>query len=304
VTGSVIISSYNKARYIGQAIESVLAQTLRDVELIVVDDGSTDETERLVLTRYAGGVTYLRQENLGPAAARNAGFYRTSGEYVLFLDADDFLTPDCLEKKIRVLEEKREVGWVYSDIYLTDETGRVTGLCSQRFRYGRRKLTGWILGELLLGNFIPIHAPLIRRACVDRIGGFDEAFRMFQEDYNMLFRLSSAFPVEYISEPLGYYRQLPGSRARNPLPVLLGTLQFIEAVEREFPSVVRARRGEWAMRKSDVWIQMALKVSGDASWWKRYLWICRAIKIRPFQGAAYRVLLKCLVGRSGERLGR
>ena len=110
---SVIIPTYNSARFVVQAVESVLAQTYSDFEVIVVDDGSTDNTP-VALAGYRQKIRYLHQENRGPSAARNAGYRASQGDYVLFLDSDDLIPPDTLERQVSFLNDHPEFGLVYS----------------------------------------------------------------------------------------------------------------------------------------------------------------------------------------------
>ena len=120
---SVVIPTYNRATELPSAIESVLGQTYPSVEVIIVDDGSTDGTEALIQTRFPR-VRYLRQSNRGPAAARNAGIKAASGPYIAFLDSDDRWMPQKLERQIGLLRERPEVGLVFSTVRFVSRRGR------------------------------------------------------------------------------------------------------------------------------------------------------------------------------------
>ena len=115
VMASVIIPVYNSEKYIEECIESILSQTLKDFEIVVVDDGSTDRTPE-ILSKYSDIVTYIRQANQGPSIARNAGIKLSRGRYLCFLDADDIYHPNRLEKLIGFLEEYPELGYTFSDV--------------------------------------------------------------------------------------------------------------------------------------------------------------------------------------------
>lgn len=308
---SVVIPTYNHARYLGEAIESVLGQTFKNVEVIVVDDGSTDGTEALVAERYAEAVVYVRQENRGLPSARNTGLARSTGEYLVFLDADDSLTPGCLEKKVEVLECRSEVGWVFSDLYLTDEEGRVTDRCSEHFHYSRRKLRGQIFDELLMGSFFPVHAVMVRRACLDEVGWFDKTldanppsrwpgprpYPYGHEDHDLWLRLARRFPVEYLNEPLGFYRLRAQSMGADRLAMAVGALRIMEHLEQKFPAEIQTKGDAWRRRKAELLIRVGLKAPADIGLLERLRWFWRAIKARPFQRAAYLAVLKALVGR-------
>lgn len=197
---SVVIPCYNSERYVAQTVESVLAQTYPAIEIIVVDDGSTDATPR-VLESYRTRITYLRQANRGPAAARNAGLRVASGAYLLFLDSDDLLTPTSVAVKAAFLEQRPQYGLVYSAWQQINQDGtRVLG----EVRPARQ---GQVLTALLRREFFFFPgAALIRRACLDAVGAFDET-AYGTEDADLWIRLARAgYAFGYIDEPLFIYR--------------------------------------------------------------------------------------------------
>jgi len=154
VSVSLVIATFNHARFVGEALDSALAQTLRAVEVVVVDDGSTDDTPA-VLARYDGRILVIRQPNRGLAAARNAGLAASRGTYVTFLDADDVLMPTKLAEQVAVLERAPAVGWTYCDVLIETMATGTSVKASERFGYGARVLDGWLFPELIHGNFIP-----------------------------------------------------------------------------------------------------------------------------------------------------
>lgn len=123
---SVIVPTYNRAAYVVRAVESVLAQTVKDFEIIVVDDGSTDNTKD-VLGQYQDKIRYIYQENKGPSAARNSGVLNARGEYIAFLDSDDRWLPDMLSAQLREFERDGGVGFVYTSMAIADENNKLTG---------------------------------------------------------------------------------------------------------------------------------------------------------------------------------
>jgi GT2 family glycosyltransferase len=292
---SVIIPTYNHAAYLPAAVDSALAQTLPNVEVIVVDDGSTDETPALVRDRWGARVRYVRQDNRGLAAARNAGIVHARGDSLIFLDADDELLPRCAEARAARLDATPALGWVFSDVLLVDEAG-VTRRASEAYRYDGPRLHGLLFDELLRrGNFIPIHAISFRAAVVRAAGGFDERLPN-TEDYDLLVRIARTSPTGYLEEPLGRCR-VRASSMSGDRPAMAETMLAIMArLEREWPQDVRAQARAWRRRKADLALRAAVAPSSPLSRRARLVWAWRAVRMRPLQRAAYRVIGGLLTG--------
>jgi glycosyltransferase involved in cell wall biosynthesis len=196
---SVIIPTYNRAGFVSTAIESALCQTYLPREILVIDDGSTDETPK-ILSQYAPPVHVIRQANHGRSVARNAGLRAATGDAVIFLDSDDRLLPRCVERCVQTLLEHPQVGVVYTDAYLCDATGHRVGRHSVHLP-GQRP-SGMVLGALARRNFLLITS-LIRRSCLGGItfeDGMDCA-----EDYDFWRRMAARCPFQYVDEPLMSY---------------------------------------------------------------------------------------------------
>lgn len=198
---SVVIATYDHARWVGQAVRSVAQQQFRDLEIIVVDDGSTDDTARVV--RETGvPLRYLRQDNRGPGGARNTGIDAARGRLVAFLDADDLWLPDKLALQVPLLESRAEAVLVYADALMWDETaGRAEGTHADRQAHP----SGRILAAVLRENPIPSPTPLVRRAPLLRAGGFDETLRVC-EDWDLWIRLARRGEIHCLDRPLAIYR--------------------------------------------------------------------------------------------------
>ena len=167
---SVIIPTYNYGRYLGKALASLRDQTYRNLEIIVVDDGSTDDT-KTVVARFGPGIVYLYQENRGVSAARNAGLERAAGEFVAFLDADDYLLPDSVAARAAVLQARPDVGIVFSDTYSCDAEGNL----SYKEKGRRDRVSDRFYEELLLRHLrFQTSAAMMR-------GGLAKQF-LFRED--------------------------------------------------------------------------------------------------------------------------
>lgn len=175
---SVIIPVYNGERFIGEAIESVLAQTYRDFELIVVDDGSEDQTAQKA-KQYGDKLIYLYQPNSGVAKARNLGHARSAGEYLAFLDADDRWYPKMLETQVQAMDANPHVGLVYSDVDIIDEDGKILQEQYLTRRARRKKPIYSVIGN----HGIPFpSASLKRRDIFEKAGCFDVSFYQGGED--------------------------------------------------------------------------------------------------------------------------
>lgn len=168
---SVIVPVYNCDRYIAQAIESVLNQTYTDYEIIVIDDGSTDNT-REVLESYRGHINYLYQENQGVAMARNRGIEIAKGQFVAFLDHDDFFLPNKLALQVTFLKTKIELGIVHSGWYRVNSMGETQGEVEPWHQAPNLNLEEWVQWKPVL-----LSAMMFRKICLDRIGGFDREFQ-------------------------------------------------------------------------------------------------------------------------------
>ncbi|MCL4871764.1 MAG: glycosyltransferase [Anaerolineae bacterium] len=208
---SVIIPTYNRADLLPQTLATILGQTYPQVEIIVVDDGSTDDTPA-VLAQYADRIQIIRQENQGEAAARNHGLAAATGAYLSFLDDDDLLLPNKVERQVHFLQQRSEVDVLYSRYYQMDAGGNLlakVGMLPERD----------ILAELVYGNFIFIGSAMVRRRCVEQAGGFDLSLPFqgkYSEDWEWFLRLALlGCTFACIQTPLCAYRMGPISQTAN-----------------------------------------------------------------------------------------
>jgi glycosyltransferase involved in cell wall biosynthesis len=208
---SAIIPTYNRAALVTQAIDSVLQQTYPNVEVIVVDDGSTDETQ-LALQRYGPKIRIVSQNNAGPAVARNRGITASRGDLIAFLDSDDLWLPRKLERQVALLQAV--------------DTSVPCCLCNITMRWSERERASfdiawlkpafdegiWLnVDEVLATRFVLFNqGVVIRREVLERIGGFDEGLRLL-EDHELSLRLSLEGPWVFIREPLVIWRETMGS---------------------------------------------------------------------------------------------
>jgi len=175
---SVIIPVFNRQRFIGETIDSVLGQTYRDFELIVVDDGSTDDTAERIKP-FGDKLIYLYQPNSGQARARNLGYANSGGEYLAFLDSDDRWYPEMLETEVQALDQNPQVGVVYSDVDTIDEEGKLIQRQFFAHRAQRKKPIDSIIGY----HWIPYSsASLKHRSIFEKAGCYDVDFYQGGED--------------------------------------------------------------------------------------------------------------------------
>ncbi len=199
---SVIIPVYNAAAYVRETVDSALHQAYPNLEVIVVDDGSTEDLS-WVAAAYGTRVRYVRKPNGGPASARNLGIRMASGAYLAFLDADDLWEPDKLRAQMDLLLRHPSVGLVYSAMSEIDEQG----LLRQPSRGRHARPSGDIAEALFWHNWVPTSTVVIRKACLEQVGGFDEARELISvEDYDMWLRIAERHEALYVDQPLARYR--------------------------------------------------------------------------------------------------
>jgi glycosyltransferase involved in cell wall biosynthesis len=209
-TVSIIIPAYNYAHYLAEAIDSALAQTYPDIEVIVVDDGSTDDTAEVCKT-FGDQIRYHYKKNAGLSAARNTGIELAKGKYALFLDADDILLPSMVERCMEVFDsDSSDIGVAACTRVLIDENGKVV---EERPR--EKAVAEMITArDLLLMNRITVACALVRVAVFDSVGRFDEALTS-SEDRDMWIRIASTFKLTRIPDELVRYRVHSSNMSRN-----------------------------------------------------------------------------------------
>jgi glycosyltransferase involved in cell wall biosynthesis len=230
---TVIIPAFNSERYIGGALDSIRAQVLQDIEVIIVDDGSTDGTIREARRHAASlDLTIVQQANSGPSAARNAGIRRARGRYCALLDADDLMLPDFLATGSALLDADPTVGLVVTDIITFNDRGTIsTG-------HWNLSATDDVLERLLVENFITTSAVMAPTHRLIEAGLFPEDRRV-AEDYELWLILADRWRVVLVDKPLVRYRYTPGSLSSNKLYSARCALEVIETFWRQHPE----RRG-------------------------------------------------------------
>ncbi len=220
---SVIIPTYQRAAVLGEAIESVLAQTFTDYELIVVDDGSTDGTLQVV-EKYKEKITFLHQPNRGVSAARNLGIQHSRGQLIAFLDSDDLWLPDKLSNQVPLFQAQA-VGLVFGDIRFF--SGKTIQRKTSFDLYPPRR--GKIFGDLFARNFIPASTVVVRKACLETTGLFEREFEPC-EDYHLWMRILQHWEADFCPQPAALYRVGSGQASGNAVRAWTSLVKAQEAL--------------------------------------------------------------------------
>jgi len=271
---SVVVPSYNRARVVGQTLDSVLAQTVRALEIIVVDDGSTDDTEAAIRPYRDRGVIYVRTANQGLAAARNTGMLMARGEYVAWLDSDDLWNPEKLAVQLAFLRRHPDTVLIGSDFSAFDEEDGFFERSHARAYYAAIARAGGLpnifprrstlptaglapdvalppaidvyhgpaFDALVGGNCLHPPTVLFRRDVAARVGLLHKRFGR-DSDYEYLLRLSRQGPVAYVDHPLMRYRYAPDqmSSDRYLAEIAASRVSVLDMLKRRDPHLLRRR---------------------------------------------------------------
>ena len=230
---SVIIPTFNRANFVRQAIESVLQQRFQDYELIVVDDGWTDET-RAVVESLGPRVRYLHQSNQGAAAARNFGVRHACAPWIAFQDSDDLCAPDHLESLYGYVRDHQGYGMVFGNGAYLDgpKHNRDTIIPAKKSR--RLQTAGVTLQDLFAKSIVRLQASIILKSAYDVVGGMDESLRICH-DLDLFFRLSMRVPIKYVDRVVFFYRKHDGNISRNEELRVMENIKVIEKFLSDFP---------------------------------------------------------------------
>ena len=233
---SVVIPAYNCQRFITTAINSVLAQSYADYELIVVDDGSTDNTSQIV-SGFRGRVKLIKQKNGGPAAARNTGVAHSRGEYVAFLDQDDAWLPDKLKAQVELMDGNERLGLVFTDTYEIPDRGfDASAYGAARSFISRPPHRGMALEYLFLKNFISTSSVMVRKGILEKIGPFNASL-VPVEDYDRWLRIAALYEIDFLDRPLVRHRDHPATFAKNEIVTLTNIIYTLNGFVFDYPAI-------------------------------------------------------------------
>lgn len=287
---SVVIPAYNSASFLASSIESALAQTHRALEVVVINDGSTDETAT-VLASFGSRIRVVSQANRGLPAARNAGIAVSVGEWVAFLDADDWWLPEKLEKQLAMATDPA-VGLIYSNRYNAGARGDLPEVQSSH----QSLYSGDIFVDLLrLGNHLTASSVMVRRSIVNELGGFAEHLGS-AEDWDLWIRVAARWRVAVSDEPLVSYRFHAGMMSGNPDRMAKARNEVVDralASPRGLQLSSRLRRHiRSATTRTNAW-----DVARSGRRFAALRLYLNAVALNPTSRTAYADLLRVLAGR-------
>jgi glycosyltransferase involved in cell wall biosynthesis len=241
----VIIPAFNAAHYLPAAIDSVVSQTFEDWQILLVDDGSTDNTAEVVapyLERLGSKIQYIKQNNRGLPAARNTAIRASTAEFLALLDADDVWLPCRLAESLKALAERPQAGLSYGLVTHIDPKGRL----GTTFKGNPKNAEGHIASHIYMRK-VELPCPTITfcRRCVDEVGLFDETMRA-TEDRDLWLRIALRYEVAFVPKVIAHYRTSPGSMSTDPNRMLKAQLQFISKHYGAPGCGVIARQTGWA----------------------------------------------------------
>ncbi|MBD1918188.1 MULTISPECIES: glycosyltransferase family A protein [Cyanophyceae] len=277
---SVIIPAYNAEKFIAKTLESVLAQTYHNIEVIVVDDGSEDRTAQIVQSymERTSQLKLLSQKNLGVAAARNLGIHQAKGKFIAPLDADDIWYEQNIERQVHaILSAEKNVGLVYSWSIDIDEFGQQLG-CVRASR-----IAGRVYTTLLLHDFIAnASSVLIRKDCLDQVGGYDPTLKQQNgqggEDWDIYLRIAEHYEFRVIPEVLVGYRQLANSMSADSYQMARSRFLIWQKIRQQYPRIPTSIE---RLSNSSFYLHLADQDYRATEYRTALDWTIKALKIDP-----------------------
>lgn len=292
---SIITPLYNGQEFIGQSIESALAQTYRNFELLIINDGSKDGSYEAVSPYLKDPrLIYIERENGGVGAARNTALARASGKYIAFLDQDDLWTTDKLAVQVPVLEQNPDIALVYSN---QDFIGDDNKIIDYPWETG---ISGYCFREMIEKNWISVLTVLVRKSVIDEVGPFKEDISG-TDDYEMWLRVTLKHKIEYIDQILAHYRFHEVNFSKNLFKMTELFLKALTYVLNEHPEAIRIAGGNLVKSR----MHKLHHQLGDYYSWQAQDYqsgrdhYFKAILHNPYGLESYPRLLHCMVGREG-----
>jgi glycosyltransferase involved in cell wall biosynthesis len=291
---SVVVAAYNHGRFIAEALSSALTQAYPLLEVVVVDDGSTDGTADIVRPFLRDArARYLRTDHCGVSAARNRGIAATTMPLVAFLDADDVWLPGKLARQVDLFERSPGLAVVYGRRRCVNEQGRLLDRPSECL------IRGQVLSTMFRYNFVCLSSTVVRRDVLKEVGGFDEAVPS-GVDYDLWLRIAAKYHFDYVDEPVVLYRTGHAAMSSRPVARLQSALRTMDRFLDERggralldPALVRRCYAETYCH-----LAMARRAASRAD---AAQWYARALAVRPQTTEAWRGLASLLLPESARR---
>lgn len=322
---SIIIPAYNCAHTVDATIESCLAQTYGNIEIIVVNDGSTDNTAA-VLQTFGRKIVVINKKNGGVAASRNAGVRATDGEFVMWMDHDDLMAPERVRLQVEVLLSDQSIGLVSSDFsaFITADSdfesshiasyysavarlGGLEKIYSQSRVFAAAVRTGdppilvregWIYDSLLSGNFVHPPTVVVRRCLLDQVGECDETLR-YNSEYDLIVRISRVARAAYIETPLLRYRRSETQLSHGGAggKIALETARVLEKIRLEDPALYNRHPALFRHRLATQFINAADMI-GPSDRVHAFRLLLRGVRHKLLVGAALRAFVRIIAPRA------
>ncbi|MCH2159016.1 MAG: glycosyltransferase [Oleiphilaceae bacterium] len=287
---SVVVASYNMAPYICQTIHSLINSSYHNIEIVVVDDGSTDDTRQ----KLAGflddqRVTYIFQENSGQTRAKNRGIEVSKGAFIAFCDADDYWVEDKLERQLPLFDDQ-DVGVVYSEVSYINSEGVIYEKEAPYQRY-----SGNITNKLLVKNFVPFGTAIFRRECIETSGVFNESYKM-GIDWDLWLRFSLDWKFSFLPSKTYIYREWEGQMSNNHRGRYESAFIILTNFETEYGD--RLNPDDLRLAWSDNYISRGVMYAKKEGLWLGPIRdVLKGIAIRPLWPYGWKALLKILLRR-------
>jgi len=285
---SVVMANYNYGRYLAAAVESVQAQTFRDWELIVVDDGSTDNSLKIIEPFTVDPrIRLLSVNHLGQPGAKNAGIDEALGAFIAFLDADDLWHPEKLRRQLAIFDVNPDVGVVYSRRTVIDENG-VSAPYSQPVLY-----RGNVLSKIFRNNFVCFSSAVVRRIVFEHVGLFDPGIDL-AIDYDLWLRAAGHYHFDFVDEPLVQYRVGHGNLSRRVGERLKTALLLMRRFLHGYDGVHHVERQAMRQSLAETFCNMGFALRPYAAT-QSSTWFLRALARAPRHLPAWRGLLSAAI---------
>jgi len=288
---SVVITCYNYGQYVEAALQSVLSQTFQDFEIILINDGSTDDSEEKIHPFLSDPrLKYIKQNNSGQAKAKNRGINESSGEFIAFLDADDKWEKTKLEKQLPLFFDKN-MGVIYSKTKYIDENNNPVNLVLKDKYLQPRK--GRVTNFLYMNNFVPFSSSIVRCTCFDKFGLFDESLSM-GIDWDLWLRVSTHYNFDFVDDYLLIYRiGHSGQMSKKTEIRHKCSDRIMEQFKKKYPAFVSAKSHRNAL--SYTYFNRS-KYYSHKDPWKGICFSLKATRLAPGELKGYYAFLLCCRG--------